>query len=312
MSSPTAPFSFMMRHPRKVVNALVHSIRSGAAFDLYAADRDARESGADQPDANSRSADHTRRQSGEAAGRQALEHELTPISRTLPEDIFIAGYPKSGNTWFNQMVAGLVYGVLASKSQAPFINDLIPDVHQQAAYKRYRTPTFFKTHHLPRPEYRNVVYLLRDGRDAMVSYWHFQRDSLGHDVDFLKMVRDGEVLFPCKWHDHVAAWMSNPHQARMIVIRYEDLLARPVTEMERFCRFCNLEIDRDFIRLVVENASFKNAQAMGQRFSVDDKSWTNFIRRGVAGSHRDEMPAPVLEAFLEQAGDMLRRYHYLG
>ena len=37
---------------------------------------------------------------------------------------------------------------------------------------------------------------------------------------------------------------------------------------------------------------------------------TPFFRRGEVGSWRDEMPAEVLEAFLEQAGPTLRELGY--
>ena len=35
--------------------------------------------------------------------------DLTPIRQSQPEDIFIVGYPKSGNTWFQNLISGIVY-----------------------------------------------------------------------------------------------------------------------------------------------------------------------------------------------------------
>jgi len=242
-----------------------------------------------------------------------FQKNFTPMSEVVPEDIFIAGYPKSGNTWFQDLVAGLVFGLISDKTHPKLVNDLVPDVHCDPVYKRYQTPSFFKTHHKPRPEYKNVVYLLRDGRDAMVSYWHHQCAMERKEVDFLEMVQSGKGLFPCKWHEHVTEWTANPYKARMITIKYEDLLAQPVRELERFCEFSGIEIDRPYIEMIVERASFKKLQKREERLGDATDVWPKdkaFFRRGVAGSHKDEMPEEVLNAFLAEAGETLKKHGY--
>src|SRR5262245_8191766 len=50
------------------------------------------------------------------ASRKFLE-AFTPIDLVEPEDFFIVGYPKSGNTWFQDLVSGVVHGV--SPTHAP-------------------------------------------------------------------------------------------------------------------------------------------------------------------------------------------------
>lgn len=248
--------------------------------------------------------------------RRLLEfgaRHLTPMSRTLPEDIFIAGYPKSGNSWFQDLVAGLVFGVLPDKSHPKLVNDLVPDIHDDSFYRRYCDPTFFKTHHLPRPEYRRVVYLLRDGRDAMVSYWHHLKALNRKEIDFLQLVKTGEGLYPSKWHEHVAAWRANPHGAEMMVIKYEDLLTDPANQMERFCTFAGVEAEPDFVRMIVERTSFAKLQNREKRLGETSEQWPKdklFRRRGVAGSFRDEMPEEVQQAFLAEAGATLKSEGY--
>ena len=238
---------------------------------------------------------------------------FSSMDQTLPEDIFIAGYPKSGNTWFQNLVAGLVFGVLADKSHPRLPMDLVPDVHEtDLYYKRYQTPTYFKTHHKPLPQYRNVVYLLRDGRDVMVSYWHYLEGLQRKKIDFVKMVQTGKDLYPCKWQEHVTAWMANPHEARMIVIKYEDLLADPVKQLERFSAFSGIEANLSFLEMVCHEASFKQLQKR-ERLKGEDNSWPKdklFHRRGVAGSFRDEMPEEALKAFLVEAKETLEKYGY--
>lgn len=241
---------------------------------------------------------------------------FTPITECLEEDIFIVGYPKSGNTWFQNLVAGVVYGVDPRWSPSPLVHDLVPDRGYNKYYRRYATPMFFKSHSLPCPEFRRVVYLLRDGRDAMVSYRHY-REAIDHvEYNFLNFVSPGAELYPCHWPDHVNAWMKNPYGAQMLTIKFEDLLRNPVRELERFCQFAGLSRQTAHLTAIAEAASFRNLRDKEARLGfgrVDQifPSGTSFFRRGIAGSYKDEMPPDVLARFLDHAGEALRRHGYL-
>ncbi|MDR7420726.1 MAG: sulfotransferase domain-containing protein [Armatimonadota bacterium] len=239
---------------------------------------------------------------------------LVPIDAVTERDVFIAGFPKSGHTWFQNIVCGVIYGVDPEYAPDTLVQELVPDVHYKRFYKRFATPMYFKTHHLPRPEYHRVIYLLRDGRDAMVSYYHYNRVMIGDAVDFRRMVTEGEHLLPCKWHTHVEAWLSNPHRADMLVVRYEDLLADPVNEMRRFCAFVGADRKTSLLEAVAAKTSFEVMREKERRFGWDDDRWprrASFIRRGVAGSHKSEMPDDMLALFMDQARETLEKCGYL-
>src|ERR1051326_7512799 len=82
---------------------------------------------------------------------------LLPIERTQAEDIFIVGYPKSGNTWMQTLIAATVYGLDPACLPYSVVDDLVPDVHARSYYRRYGTPMYFKSHSLPDPKYRRVI-----------------------------------------------------------------------------------------------------------------------------------------------------------
>jgi hypothetical protein len=231
----------------------------------------------------------------------------------VAEDVFIVGYPKSGNTWFQDLVTMVIYGVPPSLSPPLLAQTLVPDVHARPFFQRYATPMFFKSHHLPRPEYRRVVYLMRDGRDAMVSlYHHFC--AFRESVDFMKMALDETQLHHGAWHKHVNAWLANPFQAEMVVIKYEDLKNDPVTELERFCAFVGVKRDRALLELAASETVFDKMQSREMRLGEGDLEWPKnrlFRRRGVIGSYKDEMPPEVLAIFMSDAADTLKRCGYL-
>jgi hypothetical protein len=244
----------------------------------------------------------------------ARESGLTPIEQTDPADIFVAGYPKSGNTWMQNLIAGVVYSLDPEYLSDAKILDLVPDVHSCRNYRRHQTPMYFKTHHLPRPEYRRVIYLLRDGRDVMVSYYHHLRALNGDAVDFAEIVRTGRHLIPSKWHDHVNAWRSNPFGAEILTVRYEDLLEEPVSQLRRVCDFAGIERSAELLEMVSRKSSFTKMREKEEKTGWANPEWPSsrfFVRRGEAGSFKDEMPENVLSVFLAQAGDTLRACNYL-
>jgi hypothetical protein len=244
---------------------------------------------------------------------EAVPEGFVPISEFSPDDIFIVGYPKSGNTWFQNLVGGVVYGVDPKLSPIALVQELVPDANSRKYFRRYATPMFFKSHSLPCQEYRRVVYLLRDGRDAMVSYRHYREAVDKVKYDFQKFVTPETDLYPCHWPRHVEAWAKNPYEAQMLVIKYEDLLDQPVEQLKRFCEFAGISRETEHLKAVAEAASFRNLHAKEVKEGWPDPNFEAgkfFFRRGVVGSHKDEMPHEALKIFLGQAAETLHRYGY--
>lgn len=245
-----------------------------------------------------------------------LRTDLMPINQFSDKDIFVVGYPKSGNTWFQNLITGIYFGIDPELAPDTLIQELVPDIHFKKQYRRFKTPMFFKTHNLPRPEYKRVIYLVRDGRDVMVSYYHYQMAIMNEKIDFMAMVRDGKGLFPGKWHEHIQAWDANPYHAEKMIIKYENLKQDPLTILTQFCAFAQIERDQTFLQHVIDHAQFAKLQAKerdGRMFFANDMWPRNkdFFRRGIVGSYKDEMPLDVLDVFLQHANPMLREMGYV-
>lgn len=240
---------------------------------------------------------------------------LVPIDQTKPDDIFIVGFPKSGNTWMQSLTSGLLYGIDTNFMPDKLAQEIVPDVHARKYYKRFGTFNLFKTHHLPQPEYRKVIYLVRDGRDAMVSYWHYNQ-KLGKKASLKEMVENGTNLFPSKWFEHVREWKKNPYDAEMIFVRYEDLLNQPLNELKKICSFLGLERSDELLERVISGNSInKMRQRVEKTGGMGNSSWSgskgkNFFRKGVSGTYLNEMEMSLQDYFNNEASEELDFFKY--
>lgn len=92
-------------------------------------------------------------------------------------------------------------------------HDLVPNSDVGRYCRRYAKPMYFK---LPA-----FVYLLRDGRDAMVSYRYYSEAVDEVKYDFLEFLSPETRLYFCHWAAHVNGRMtSSKYRAHMLIIKY--------------------------------------------------------------------------------------------
>jgi hypothetical protein len=247
---------------------------------------------------------------------RALTHWV-PSHEVDAQDVFIVGYMKSGTNWFRNLVAGAIHGLLSEHTPYSVVWELVPNHGpSKLYYKRYGTPMYFRSHAFPRPDHRRVVYLLRDGRDVIVSLAHHLRAVTQQDVDLLQLARGRSPRFRGKyeWHRHVEAWMDNPYQADILTVKYEDLMTDAPAVLRRFCQWAGVRRDSGYLERVAASTTFGKMREKEVRFGFGRQQWPkdrSFVRRGVVGSHRDEMSTEIMEAFLRSAADTLRKVGYL-
>ncbi len=248
------------------------------------------------------------------SGIARLDARVRRVEDTEPQDVFLVSFPRSGNTWLRLLVAGLLYEPDLASAGFRSLLRRVPDLHGHSHYLRRAPWMVFKSHHLPRPWQRRVIHLVRDGRDAIVSYAHYLR-ALHREAPALEALVERPPGVACGWAEHVERWLENPYGAELMLLRYEDLRTRPVEELARVCSFLGVERDARTRARVVEQAAFGRLREKEEREGWGHARWpreARFFRRGRVGSHRDEMPAAVRSAFEARAGATLRRLGYAG
>src|SRR5215470_5689419 len=101
-------------------------------------------------------------------GRQPAGRGVT----IFPDDVFLVSYPRSGNTWTRFLLGNLIY----QHEPVTFSNveSRIPEIYfnPDRAMRRLPRPRILKSHECFQPQYRRVIYIVRDPRDVAVSYYH--------------------------------------------------------------------------------------------------------------------------------------------
>ena len=170
-----------------------------------------------------------------------MKHHFDEV---LAEDTYLVSFPRSGNTWLRCLLTAVVH---AGELTSDLVAETVPDVHHSDPAVRPRAGPIWVKSHFPAPDRPfpgRVLYLVRHGLDAMMSYHHYLqlRGRVGPNVAFDEFVESSDI-WPCPWPDHVEGWLDALDAVppdRRKVVRYEDLLAAPHEQLSEVCRFLGL------------------------------------------------------------------------
>lgn len=240
---------------------------------------------------------------------------LYPINEIFKEDVIIAGFPKSGNTWMQTLISGLVYGIDTEYLTDKLAQEIVTDLHGRTLYKRINKICYFKSHHLPQPNFRKVIYIVRDGRDALTSYYYFNK-NLGLNVSLNEMIKNNSNVYPCSWSKHVKSWLNNPYKSEILYIKYEDLLTNPQKELIKICEFLNLTRSIEIIDRVINGSQIdKMRNRVSESGGMGHKSWQGnkgkvFFRKGKIGDYKNLFSNEEIIFFNSLAKEELQHFGY--
>lgn len=225
--------------------------------------------------------------------------------------IWIASFPRSGNTFVRNILHD-VYGLSSG------------EFHREKDHpldKNYADNPFVKTHLLPDyldPADPNVksIYLVRDGRDAIVSIAHQRTDIVAPGSDFYENLK--AAIFAEKesffggWSHNAAAWIERAD----LIIRYEDLLLDPIGQIERIRRIYDLpEADLSkmpsFEKLKRGEAAYGSRKSWGYSEEESRTLADKAFRKGITGNWKTEMPDELHNLFWTYHGKTMEQLGYM-
>jgi Sulfotransferase domain len=211
------------------------------------------------------------------------------VGKALRTDLLIIGHPKSGNTWLRVMMSrlyqvrhGIPASVIVTSDELARRNPAIPRISATNGHYSYEGAVG----RLLAPgapdsplRHKPIVLLARNPCDIAVS-WYFQftkrqsahkqeliNASIAHPIDrrtigMWDFVRHSDIGLPFLI-DYLNMWeRSLAHLERGLVVRYEDLRARPAPTLREITQLMGETFSDGEIDEAVDFGSFDNLRAL--------------------------------------------------
>lgn len=246
-------------------------------------------------------------------------YRLIPYN-PLHDDLYIVEFPKSGITWLSVLMANVHLKCSDLNTKANFYNvrDYIPDIHQTRSLKNniLNSPGFrvIKSHSEYNPLYKKIIYLVRDPRDVMVSYYFFTRNLNMFNGTISEFIRS-ELFGIDAWVRHIGAWVDYVNVAQFInFIRYEDMKADPKIILERIYKLHGLTISDDYYEYAIKQSCFEEMKRGEQYYREGNlalNSEFNFHRKGASGGYDTELSNNDIEFIVGRAEKYMKKFDYI-
>lgn len=264
--------------------------------------------------------------------------------------VWLASYPKSGNTWVRALLHALRFGepdlmevaaAMEGVGPAPSTGLSLSDVSESEALALRRAAWLAadpgidelllrKTHEawLPASDGTpacwlpgaRAVYVVRDPRDVALSWAHHMGVSVAEAIAVMRdedaRMRDASAAHggyrAASWSTHAASWLDQG-DLPVLCVAYEQLSLDPGRELARIAAWLGVEAADDRIMAAVAACSFDSlaAREIVGGFAEAASPGRAFFRRGRAGGWRDELAAELVAEVERDHAVVMARLGYL-
>lgn len=231
------------------------------------------------------------------------------------DDVFVVTYPRSGTTLMQMMLYQLTTN---GSMDFQHITTAIPWLERRilsnpdAAVEMFeflKSPRVFKTHfsYADMPKVKGkFIYVMRNGEDVMVSYYHFYQSHLsfkGTFDDFFEDFMNGRVQYQ-SWFQHVQGWWHHRHDPNILFLRYEEIISDLENTTLKVADFLDIKVTPERLSIISERCGFLFMKQYQEKFdhttglALDRGYQLNaFIRQGKKGSGEKTLNQHQLKRF---------------
>uniref|UniRef100_A0A6J0V1K8 Sulfotransferase n=1 Tax=Pogona vitticeps TaxID=103695 RepID=A0A6J0V1K8_9SAUR len=212
------------------------------------------------------------------------------------DDVFLAGYPKSGTNWVGQILTDLVMTAAKNSEESknlddeeleefPYLEVGDAEKYQRMANLPSRRVIF--THLLPQnlpvsvfKSKAKILLLIRNPKDVATSFYHFTNaltplPSYNSWDKFFTAFMNGEMPWG-SYFDYVFEWNKHADDKNIMTITYEELKEDRTLGVKRISEFLELHLNDEEIQGVVDRSSF---QAMKENSAKTHGAFGNVLFR---------------------------------
>ena len=193
-----------------------------------------------------------------------------------PQIIWLASYPKSGNTWLRFMLYAAIYGPPTRSADVPA---KIQDIHRKMPTNLDQDgPLYIKSHfeltdqHPQLNQTHKAIHIIRNPKDVLLSALNYHKltdegawsiSTKHYAKSFIKVGGDANFakLGFGTWNSHARSW-RNTTRFPVLPLRYEDLKADPYQQLTTILDFLEIDKTPDEIAAAVTASSFDAMRAL--------------------------------------------------
>ncbi len=227
------------------------------------------------------------------------------IDSNSNKKIAIIGLPKSGNVWLRSLIADMM-GMETIHYLRELSKPGIISFHRTLSARIWL-----------RKDIVLAVYLMRDIRDIIVSYYFYsQTDDYHKNMDPSCYFNDIESFYYEYFLSKIIIrydWFNHAHdyiERGVPLIKYEQLWDNPIQELERLCLRWGIPIKQEKIIQAVDKNRLDKLQSSGKATSYKQIPQSHF-RKGGYGGYADVLPDKIIQDINDRFEDYLRRWGYL-
>jgi len=254
--------------------------------------------------------------------------DSTDVFRNFPvrsDDVWVVTFPKCGTTWTQEMVWMIMNDcdVEAAKEKlqirSPFIEwPTLPQIEASVSMdydkiEAMSSPRVLKSHlpfYLLPPRLVDtckVVYVARNPKDVIVSYFHHHRlinvQTYTNDIEKFAEYFMNDELYYSPFFGHILEGWAKRDNPNVLFLFYEDMKRNLRGEIEKVCNFLGKTLSEQQLELLTKHLHFdsvsKNTAINFLESKPHSKEPCKFIRKGKTGDWKNHF-SPELNARIDE------------